>query len=118
MNTIIFFVCTIRGIIKAIRRMIHMSSNYESEGLTELTNIGPELCKQLQEIGIHTREALKETGSRDAWLAIQKTDPSACYNRLCALEGAIQGIKKIYLSNSDIQKLKQFYQENKKRWSK
>lgn len=83
------------------------------EDLTKLPNIGAVLALQLQEIGIHTLEELQEIGSRDAWLSIQKIDASACYNRLCALEGAIQGLSKKDLSVIDKQKLKEFYQNHK-----
>ena len=61
--------------------------------LTKLPNIGKTLAEQLIAVGIDTKEKLEEIGSRDAWLKIKEIDPSACYNRLCALEGTIQGIR-------------------------
>lgn len=56
--------------------------------LLSLPNIGQTLDKQLQQVGITTKEELKKIGSKKAWLKIKQIDPSACYNRLCALEGA------------------------------
>lgn len=79
--------------------------------LTKLPNIGKTLAEQLIAVGIDTKEKLEEIGSRDAWLKIKEIDPSACYNRLCALEGAIQGIRWHDLSQNDKNKLKEFYNE-------
>lgn len=82
--------------------------------LSDLPNIGKEVEKQLNEVGIMTKEDLENTGSTEAWLKIQAIDPSACIHRLMALEGAIQGIKKTELSEKDKQYLKDFYQQHKK----
>lgn len=65
--------------------------------LSKLPNIGKVLEKQLNEVGIYTIEDLKQIGSQEAWLKIKQRDPSACFHRLMALEGAIQGIKKIII---------------------
>ena len=79
--------------------------------LSEMVNIGKELEKQLNEIGINTFEKLRKTGSKNAWLKIWHIDSSACYNRLCALEGAIQGIRWHNLSEEDKKELKEFYNQ-------
>ncbi|MBU3227344.1 TfoX/Sxy family protein [Clostridium algidicarnis] len=81
--------------------------------LFKLPNIGEILEQQLNEIGIQTVEQLKSIGSKQAWLDIKAIDPSACYNRLCALEGAIQGIKKVELSADKKAELKEFYKVSK-----
>ena len=73
--------------------------------LSKLPNIGKAVEAQLIQVGIETPEALREIGAKAAWLKIQEIDPSACINRLMALEGAIQGVKKA--------DLKAFYQEHK-----
>lgn len=78
--------------------------------LANVVNIGKVLEEQLHEIGIDTLEKLKETGSRQAWLHIKANDPSACYNRLCGLEGAIQGVRWHALSPETKAELKEFYQ--------
>lgn len=61
--------------------------------LSDMPNIGPVLEQQLLQAGITTPEQLRQTGSREAWLRIKAFDPSACINRLCALEGAIQNTR-------------------------
>lgn len=81
--------------------------------LSKLPNIGKEVEKQLNGVGISTKEELFRMGSRQAWLRIKAIDPSACYNRLCALEGAIQGIRWHHLSNAMKKELKEFYNEYK-----
>ncbi|MDR1301443.1 MAG: TfoX/Sxy family protein [Treponema sp.] len=42
---------------------------------------------------------------------MRHTDSSACYNRLCAIEGAIQGIRWHNLSDEIKNELKQFYNQ-------
>lgn len=81
--------------------------------LSSLPNIGKEVEKQLMAVGIETIGQLKNIGSREAWLKIQKIDASACYNRLCALEGAILGIRWHDLSIENKASLKAFYLAHK-----
>ena len=81
--------------------------------LTELPNIGAELEKQLINAGITTEEELIRVGSREAWTRIRQHDPSACYMRLCALEGAIRGIRWHNLDSETKVSLKEFYHKNK-----
>lgn len=64
-------------------------------------------------MGISTCDELKNIGSRQAWLKIQKIDESACINRLMALEGAIQNVNKKMLSDEVKNDLKEFYQLHK-----
>lgn len=77
--------------------------------LLQLPNIGQTLDKQLQQIGITTKEELRKIGSKKAWLKIKQIDSSACYNRLCALEGAIRGIRWHDLDQESKSQLKEFY---------
>jgi len=77
--------------------------------LANLFNIGKEVERQLNEVGITTEDALRQIGSKDAWLIIKKIDDSACIHRLYALEGAIEGIKKSQLSPEKKEELKEFY---------
>ena len=81
--------------------------------LSKLPNIGSSLEEQLNRSGIKTYEQLKNTGSRKAWMKIKEIDSSTCINRLYALEGAIEGIKKSQLSVEVKDELKQFYDLNK-----
>ena len=81
--------------------------------LQKLPNIAEKLEAQLIEVGVPTIDALKQTGSREAWLRIAAIDPSACYMRLCALEGAIQGVRWHHLNDSTKKEMKAFYELNK-----
>ncbi|WP_238883904.1 TfoX/Sxy family protein [Clostridium sp. YIM B02551] len=82
--------------------------------LSKLPNIGKEVERQLNEIGIFTYDELKDIGAKKAWLKIQEIDESACIHRLLALEGAIQGVKKAELLLESKEDLKDFYNKNKK----
>lgn len=81
--------------------------------LSKLPNIGKIVEEQLAEVGITTEEQLKIIGAKAAWLRIQSIDESACINRLMALEGAIQGVKKNLLSEEKKLELKNFFNEHK-----
>ncbi|MDD4312381.1 MAG: TfoX/Sxy family protein [Eubacteriales bacterium] len=82
--------------------------------LQKLPNIAEKLEAQLMEAGVPTIDALKQTGSREAWLRIAARDPSACYMRLCALEGAIQGMRWHHLDEATKKELKTFYTLHKR----
>ena len=82
--------------------------------LSKLENIRKKVEEQLEQVGISTAEELRNIGSKAAWLRIQEIDESACINRLMALEGAIQGVKKTMLSDEVKADLKEFYQWHKK----
>ena len=77
--------------------------------LSKLPNIGKELERQLNEVGIMTADELKELGAQQAWLKIRAVDPTACLHRLTALEGAVEGIKKTELSPDKKAELKDFF---------
>lgn len=81
--------------------------------LSKLPNIGRVVEEQLNEVGINTYHELKNIGAEEAWLRIQKNDPSACINRLLALEGAIKKVKKNQLSDERKKELKDFYNIHK-----
>ncbi len=76
--------------------------------LSKLPNIGNIIEEQLNSVGIETVDQLKEIGSKQAWLKIRSIDNSACVNRLCALEGAIQGIRWHNLPDEVKKELKEF----------
>ena len=82
--------------------------------LSKLPNIGKEVERQFNQVGINTYEELKDLGAEKAWLKIQEIDESACIHRLLALEGAINGIKKSQLSDDRKAELKEFYNLHKK----
>lgn len=81
--------------------------------LSKLPNIGKEVERQLETIGIKTQKDLVNIGSKEAWKKIKAIDESACYNRLMALEGAIWNINKTLLPNDVKEDLKAFYNLNK-----
>lgn len=76
--------------------------------LSKLHNIGNTVEAQLNQVGIFTEDELKQVGAEQAWLKIKQIDESACINRLLALEGAIQGIKKALISDERKLRLKEF----------
>lgn len=82
--------------------------------LASLPNIGEKLEAQLSEVGIEDEAALRRAGSREAWLRILAIDPSACYMRLCALEGALEGVRWHHLDDETKRELKAFYTQHKK----
>ena len=81
--------------------------------LMKLPNIGDEIEKQLNMVGINSYEELKNFGAEQAWLKIRQIDESACINRLLAIEGALQGIKKTLLSDERKAELKDFFNQHK-----
>jgi len=76
--------------------------------LTSLPNLGKELVQRLHEVGVNTVLELKQMGSEQAFLRLRAIDPCACFNMLCSLEGAIQGVRWHNLSSERKQELKQF----------
>lgn len=76
--------------------------------LNNMPNIGSKLEKKLKEVGINSSEDLINLGSKEAFLRIRKLDNNACYNMLCALEGAIQGIRWHNLDPSTKEDMKLF----------
>lgn len=81
--------------------------------LTKLPNIACKLEAQLTDVGITTVDELCSIGSREAWLRILARDASACFNRLCGLEGAIQGVRWHYLDDETKKSLRAFYDAHK-----
>lgn len=92
-----------------VSQLLESKPKKKIEGLSKLPNIGVEVERQLNQVGIKTFNELKEIGSKQAWLKIKDVDESACIHRLYALEGAIQGIKKSELAEDKKKELKEFY---------
>lgn len=76
--------------------------------LSDLPNIGKTVEKKLIEVGIETPEQLIVLGAEQAFIRLAIEDEGACYNMLCALEGAIQGIRWHNLDKSRKEELKEF----------
>ncbi len=80
--------------------------------LSQLPNIGKTLEHKLIQAGILTAEDLRNTGSESILLRIRAFDKTACFNMLCALEGAIQGIRWHDLTDQRKEELKEFLRMN------
>lgn len=76
--------------------------------LSDLHNIGKTLEQKLNQVGINSVEDLYNAGSEQSLIRIRDIDDSACFNMLCALEGAIQGIRWHKLSDERKEELKSF----------
>ena len=61
--------------------------------LSKLSNIGDALEKRLNDVGIHNSHQLFKSGSKAAFVRLHQIDETACFSMLCALEGAIRGIR-------------------------
>ncbi len=77
--------------------------------LSKLPNISKVIEEKLNDAGIETIAQLRELGSREAFVKIRLRDNTACVNMLCALEGAVQGIRWHQLSEQTKQELKEFH---------
>jgi len=78
--------------------------------LRDVTNIGKELEGKLREVGIESYDELMVVGSEEAFKRIKAIDNTACFNMLCALEGAIQGVRWHSLTQETKDRLKKLYQ--------
>ena len=79
--------------------------------LSDLPNIGPELAKCLIKADIDSPEKLHQLGSVEAAARISPFRPSqsSCRSALCALEGAIRGIRWHTIPKEDRDKLGENY---------
>jgi len=76
--------------------------------LTSLRNIGKELERKLKLADISTAEALKQVGSKEAFIRLKVRDPHVCLVHLYALEGAISGMEYNQLPEDVKQNLKAY----------
>lgn len=81
--------------------------------MTDLPNISKVLESKLKKAEIFTPEELKALGAENAFIRIQSIDETACLSKLCALEGAIQGIRWHHISTSRKEELKEFFKMKK-----
>jgi DNA transformation protein len=82
--------------------------------LEDLPNIGRTLACLLNEAGINTPDDLYIAGAIQVFIRIRAIDPDACFSKLCALEGAIQGIRWHTLSPEKKTELQHFFTMAKK----
>ena len=86
----------------------------QGEGISSLPNVGKDLTQKLLTLGIDTPEKLRKTGTEQTYLRIKALDPGACFSLLCAIEGAIHGIRWHNLPPERKQELKHFFYMAKK----
>jgi DNA transformation protein and related proteins len=78
--------------------------------LQNLPNIGKVLANNLNAVGVHTPEQLRQLGCKDAFIRIRATvDPGACLHMLYGLQGAIDGVPDNRLSDEIKEELRRFY---------
>ena len=77
--------------------------------LTQLPNIGPELARLLNEVEVHSPEGLRAVGTELVFLRLKAQDPTACFHKLTAIEGAVQGIKTSQIPPGRREQLRQFF---------
>ena len=73
-----------------------------------MRNIGKEIEKKLNFIGIFSAEELIEVGSKDAFLRLKINHPNLCAVHLYALQGAIDDIEYNRLTDEIKDDLKAF----------
>ncbi len=78
------------------------------EDLTALPNIGKEMASKLKSVEINTAEELIEIGSKQAFFRLKTKYPQVCLVHLYTLEGAIQNVEFICLSEETKAELKMF----------
>ena len=76
--------------------------------LTDMMNIGKEMAKKLNTVGIDSSEKLIEIGSKQAFLQLKQEFPNVCLVHLYTLEGAITNVEFNCLSEEKKKELKEF----------
>lgn len=76
--------------------------------LTAMRNIGPEIARKLNAIGIHSGADLHEAGSKNAFLRMKMKFPQVCLVHLYTLQGAIDDTEYNALSEDLKRDLKAF----------
>jgi len=72
-----------------------MTDKNTTESLTSLPNIGREMARCLVAAGIQSPDALRDLGSIEAAIRVSphKRSGPVCRSALCALEGAVRGVR-------------------------
>ncbi len=84
-------------------------SAYMDSRLENMPNIGSVLAGLLREAGILTPEDLYEAGAFQAFIRIKAIASDPCFSKLCAIEGAVEGIRWHKLTPAKRAELKQFF---------
>lgn len=73
-----------------------------------MMNIGTEMARKLQNVGINSAEQLSAIGSKQAFFQLKTLYPQVCLVHLYALEGAIRNVEFNSLSEEQKRDLKEF----------
>ena len=76
--------------------------------LTSMMNIGKELEKKLNAVGIDSAEQLMAAGAKEAFRKLRAAYPNVCLVHLYALEGAVRQTEFNSLSQDKKRELKAF----------
>ncbi|MCI9551973.1 MAG: TfoX/Sxy family protein [Acutalibacter sp.] len=76
--------------------------------LTEMKNIGAEMARKLEAIGIDWPEKLLEIGAKGAFRRLKEAFPNVCLVHLYSLEGAVTNMEFNALSEEKRRELKAF----------
>ncbi len=76
--------------------------------LTSMRNIGAEMSRKLNAVGINSAEQLIRLGAKEAFFKLKVIFPQVCLVHLYTLEGAIQNIEYNLLPDSRKKELKEF----------
>ncbi|MDA1477149.1 TfoX/Sxy family DNA transformation protein [Bacillus changyiensis] len=77
--------------------------------ISGLPNIGDKLMERLAIVGIEDAETLIKMGSKAAFSKLYFYEGDTCFNCLCSLEGAIEGVRWHCLKSDVKLDLKQYY---------
>ena len=91
-----------------------MKSSKTTLQLEDLHNIGSALADLLRHAGIHTPDELIAAGAIPAFIRIKANDPEVCFSKLCAIAGAIEGIRWHSLPEAKKAELRDFFMKAKK----
>lgn len=83
-------------------------SGMKGKGTISMMNIGREMARKLDSVGISSAEELTRFGAEQAFLKLKEAYPQVCLVHLYALEGAIRNIEFNCLPESRKKELKEF----------
>ena len=76
--------------------------------LTSMMNIGKEMAKKLESVGIGSAEELARLGAGQAFLKVKEKYPNVCLVHLYTLEGAVSQTEYNSFSEEKKRELKEF----------
>lgn len=76
--------------------------------LASMMNLGKEMTRKLNSVGIGCAEELMAVGSREAYVRLKAVYPNVCLVHLYCLEGAIQQVEYNNLSANTRKELKKY----------